>query len=135
MSELKRYQAIHAGIDGELRLSWIVEGEAGAIEYHHDVDQKPTNAARSTFGDHGYPGVEVHSRTPRREGDTPLGGYCWLLQAPCYVDGSSTAGEELWPLAHIPDFECLWAELEEWYRDNFGEAAELRAQAAEEVAS
>lgn len=122
--ELRRRQKIGVNHDGSFRLMWIVQGEKGAIEYHHNTDAKSFGVPiYDQLARNGFPGVEVHSRAPLYEGHTPLGHTCTILDGECYCDESSMGGETLRPLANEAGFPLLWAALEKRYRETFGEPA------------
>ena len=64
----------------------------------HFWAQQSDDASRNITGQRYFGGLEVHCRQPPayREGDEPDNSECWLLDGPCWHDGSSLAAEELW---------------------------------------
>lgn len=67
-------------------------------------------------------GVEIHSTKPFRYSDKskPHNETCWLLNKPCWHDGSSTAAEYYTHLirqcCNSGDWECVWNSLESDYQ-------------------
>jgi hypothetical protein len=67
-------------------------------------------------------GAEVgyHSPTPQREGQESRNDACEYLDGkPCYCDSSATAGDKMMALLIAKGDEAMWAELRQWYDDQF----------------
>lgn len=82
MSLIEKYEA-NEGQSG-LRHIWSAKNEKGGVHIwavrHKD----------KRMGERYWGGIEVHSPTPMHEGqDEPHNDPCWLLEGPCYHDGSS----------------------------------------------
>lgn len=94
---------------------WCVIGPAGAIDFH--MNQQPLPNGMGWIG-----GIEEHRRTPAKyqEWRRPDHAACWLLEGPCWHDGSSLyASDYLIPLYHALGEDGLWRQLEQEYRDRF----------------
>ena len=79
---------------GQWRHTWSVKDDAIGIHLSITV---PT-------GDHdAYGGFEIHHRSAPNymKGEAPSHDNCWLLNSPCWHDGSSTYAREFW----IPKWE------------------------------
>jgi hypothetical protein len=87
---------------------WILSGPDGAVEYHEIRGGMPL-------------GIEVHRRNPQHASDEPSHGCDVLDGADCYPDGGSGAGRELQRKYASAKFdeEVIWAELGDWYADEF----------------
>lgn len=93
-------------LDDDWQVRYVVAGTRGAVEYH---------AIRSGTGHGMVLGIKYHSPRPRYGGDEP--SRCYILEGPCYVDGTSLGGVELrrrWEQAGRDD-EVIWQELERRY--------------------
>jgi hypothetical protein len=77
---------------GEARLSWVVRGDLGAVEFHmcpdRDWYEDPHRAEVCA-------GVEKHDPCARYANAQPLPWECRYVFGSCYPDGSSMLGEEL----------------------------------------
>ena len=94
---------------------WSVVGELGAMHLSiraYELDKK-TNWCG---------GLEIHYRhaPDYMRGDAPSHECCWLLEGPCWHDGSSLQAEEVWiplwkaaPHDHDRMFELLISEYED----------------------
>lgn len=98
------------------RTIFAVVGERGGMHFwfHEDSDGEK----------HG--GIEQHSRKPMYDWDrAPSNDKCWLLDGPCWHDGSSLQAEEFWiPLYNATasrggSFEAIFLALEGEYRRQF----------------
>lgn len=109
MPELtRRTETIH----GETR--YCVVGPEGAVDFHFSAGMRP--------GDPVCAGLEIHSRTPMewQTGQAPRSDRCWLLDGPCWCDGTSLyATEHLYPLFQALGVDGFWIVLEREYRDRF----------------
>ena len=73
-----------------------------------------------------FGGFEVHYRQPPdyMKADKPSQDHCWLLDSPCWHDGSSLAAEEKWipmwraaPNAHDEMLDAVVAEMIRAFED------------------
>lgn len=100
----------------------VVIGDKGAIHYWHEPC---TESSIKAFGQTKFGGVEQHSRTPfSYSGEQPDHDDCWLLQCPCWHDGSSLYASEYaiprWEEAQrMGDMESFWRFLECEYQRRF----------------
>jgi hypothetical protein len=113
------------------RLAWIVRGDLGAVEFHYDW--KPEWEDDAWVGNdfdlmhYNCAGVEGHHPEPRHEGDEPLPWDCTIIGVPCYPDGTSMGGSEMWEdycrtLEDAARFTpAIFRALEGYYRDWFGD--------------
>lgn len=105
--------------EGKNRHIWSVVGPAGGV--HIWAQAAPDGF---TWEDRYYGGVEVHSRTPMYGDGPPHHEKCWLLDAPCWRDGSSLwFSENVAPMLRDEPFpdgihEYIRQELADWYRNN-----------------
>lgn len=94
---------------------WIVVGKSGALDFH--CTRGDSEVARR-FGRSG--GVEFHYRQPTSYMAADYGStheHCWILQGPCWHDGTSLWASEHWiPLLEREGEDGVWAELERQYR-------------------
>lgn len=105
------------------RFTWSGVGEHGAVHVWAQFMEKPS------FGEKCYGGIEVHSKTPLYgENDPPSHDNCWLLNGPCWHDGSSLwFSENIQPMieSYEDDPEKLSpmidSEIFSWYKSRFGE--------------
>lgn len=129
MSDLTYRYECEPGHDGGLRHTWAITGEHGGV---HIWAQELTEPSFS-FGDRYIGGVEVHYRAPMYDWDKkPHHNNCWLLNGPCWHDGSSLYfSENIEPMLHGVDgrdvpsgiHEYLNSELFDWYRTKLGSDA------------
>ena len=100
---------------------WCVVGEHGAVDVWMTdnrgayPDQNPNYAV--------YGGVEMHSRTKLYDQEKPNHKECWLLDGPCWHDGSSLQFQERFVYDNLED--TLDAVERESF-DRFYELAEIR---------
>jgi hypothetical protein len=98
----------------------VVEGDAGAIQFHFmSIDSRDPGIARlvSDNGQFMSLGVEMHKKTAKGEGNHE---HCWLLNAPCYHDGTSLwASETVMPAFISGGCDAVYPLLESCYRDRF----------------
>ena len=103
--------------------TWSVVGKPGGIHLHIRESGKP---------DHPYfGGLEVHYRQPPdyMKDKPPSQEHCWLLDAPCWHDGSSLQAEEIWiPLWRtMPnDHDRMLACLTQRWREAFEEELSMK---------
>lgn len=107
----RKYQ--HCPKAGEVTHIWSVVGEAGGLHLWITVG-----------GTRPYGGVEIHYRTPPdyMSDKEPSQEHCWLLDGPCWHDGSSLYAEEVWIprwLANPDDHDWMLAFLSVEYRKRF----------------
>ncbi len=106
----------------ERQTVFAVIGDKGAIHFWFS---ECSQTSKDVFGQSKYGGVEMHSRVPLSYSkEEPDHENCWLLNAPCWHDGSSLYAEE----TYIPkyeycesmnDFEPMWRALECEYERRF----------------
>lgn len=110
MSEWKtNYEIWHPESANET-FAWSVVSEIGGV---HLWIRKTPKIEGYTFRDNYYGGVEAHYRIPPK-GYEITQGDCWLLNGPCYHDGSSLlASTDFIPFwEKFPDdHEILFAKL------------------------
>lgn len=105
---------------------WTLKGPKGAI---HIWAMENSEEWVAIFGDRFSGGVERHSPTPVYSFDTaPHQEHCWLLEGPCYHDGTSLYfSENIAPmLPRKPLFsdgvvEYINSVMRDLYASNFGE--------------
>lgn len=102
--DLKRYK--HEGAE---RTDWAVIGERGAVHFwkfnHHP-----------RLG-----GVEEHRKEPAdyQRGDRPSHDVCFLLDGPCWHDGSSLYADTFFPILENQGEEEIYIKLADEYRARF----------------
>ena len=102
---------------------WSVVGPAGGV--HIWAAPSPDGFG---FDERYFGGVEVHSRKPMYGEGPPHHECCWLLDAPCWHDGSSLYfSENIAPILREEPFpdairEYVYSELHSWYRSNLDRA-------------
>lgn len=100
---------------------WTCIGALGAIHFHvTDMGEKHGEQ----YGNRYSGGLETHYRSPPdyMKDHAPSHDKCWLLQCPCWHDGTSLyASETLIPmwLAAPNDHERMFRMLEREYVDRF----------------
>ena len=96
---------------------WCLVGPRGAIDFHcTNADHR---IAREFWRSGG---LEIHRREPDgyQRGEGASNDHCWLLDGPCWHDGSSLyATEQLIPLLENFGEDALWERLESEYRHRF----------------
>lgn len=115
-----KYELVESG--GCSRHIFSAVDERGGM--HFWVQRSFMDCVREHFG-----GVECHYRSPPEYMSREFGGdECWLLNAPCWHDGSSLLASEKW----IPVWECdpdnhqaIFDLLAERMDSTFGKAALL----------
>jgi hypothetical protein len=65
---------------------WFIKGAEGGI--HVWAKRYPDDIAER-LGERYFGGIECHSKEPTYEGQTCSYDDCWLLNGPCFHDGSS----------------------------------------------
>ena len=114
------------GTDRE-RFVWAVVGSHGGIHIWAQRLPKETLDSDPGFWSYSfYGGVEVHSRTRGEYDDEPTHENCWLLNAPCWHDGSSLYfSDHMSPTLNRLGLESdgatsyALAEAHSWYRSHF----------------
>ena len=101
---------------------WTCIGRRGAIHLHVSGSLRDADGPNEGY----YGGLEVHYREPPdcMNEDAPSQDRCWLLDGPCWHDGTSLyASETLIPLwlcdrnNHVRMFGVLQREYEKWFND------------------
>lgn len=87
------------------RESFVLIFESGAIEGWRTPEGPGTQFHESGH----YGGVEVHSKTPRYDGQEPNPDYCEWTRGDCYHDGSAMAFDRIEWFFDMPDL--IFAEL------------------------
>lgn len=109
-----------------LRFIWSLKGDKGGV--HLWAQFRPNFERCSITNELCYGGIEIHSPKPRYEWEdenTPAHKCCWLLEGPCWHDGSSLAFDAWREIieANIEDpediSEIVNCELLSWYKSNF----------------
>jgi len=102
---------------GSIRHTWQLVGPRGAIHFHAAVTEKYGVSA----------GLEIHYMTPPdyMQDQAPSQTKCWLLNCPCWHDGTTLYAEEtLWPIfkamLHSGDHEAIFRFLEQEADSRFG---------------
>ena len=107
-NNLKRIPRMFLEDEG-IRLSWIIAGEEGAVEFHTEL--KPDVGLLPE-----YAGVERHSHN----GDgQPSYRHCDVLNGPCWHDGSSALKDDGLDYLKGCSWESLWQWLEGLYNEWF----------------
>lgn len=111
--------------DGVTRHMWTAKGENGAVH----VWAEP-HTADLGWGEKFYGGIEIHSPKRLYESDwaaEPSHVDCWLLNGPCWHDGSSLYfSEKIEPLLRhandpfdAPVHAFINAVMADWYQSRF----------------
>jgi hypothetical protein len=109
MNELVVIDLIHEEYQTSHEYHYAIVGSLGAVEFHFFKDKPEIG------------GLEIHYRNcPSYQNGGPHFGDCYLLNAPCWHDGSSLWAMEYW----CPNFkefgkEWLWNKLEQHYKEIF----------------
>ena len=94
---------------------YAVIGPLGAIQFHHWIGDDPMSRDLA--------GLETHyaaASKPDYLGEGSHHDICWLLEAPCWHDGTSLWAMEYWlPMFREVGEEWLWNRLERQYREIF----------------
>lgn len=98
--------------------TWQVIGPIGGLHLHiADCGERH----QEKYGGRYSGGIECHWRAPpaHKRDQSPTHDHCWLLQCPCWHDGSSLAAREHWiplweesPNDHERMFRLLAAEAD-----------------------
>lgn len=94
----------------EYDLRFLVKGPKGVVQF---LIFNPDSASPVPV-DVGY-----HSPVPQLEGQTARDD-CPYVQ-PCYYDGSSLAAMAMWQTYMEAGEDVMWADLEAYYTETFGE--------------
>ena len=130
MSGLQYGYEYHSENEREPRHVWTAVGASGGV--HIWATEKSDDMVRS-FGGRFYGGIECHWRKPRYDTAGPDHDNCWLLNGPCWHDGSSLYFDEnIEPMlgsirgADVPDsiHEYLKSELFDWYYSKIDRSVE-----------
>lgn len=94
------------------RVEWAIIGDAGAISFW--MFKKKHSGLR-------LGGVEEHRRTPNeyQKSQDPSHKKCFLLDGPCWHDGSSLAAERYFPILDGFGEEGVYIMLEDEYHSRF----------------
>jgi len=97
---------------------WSVVGPKGGL--HLRITDYGERANR--LGPRYDSGLEVHWRTPlwSTRDEAPIADHCWLLQCPCWHDGSSLIATEKWIpkwLADPHNHDAIFEELSRALRE------------------
>lgn len=89
-----RFKYEYVPSSGRPRHTWSVVGAKGGI--HLTINDNGESASHQW--DRYSGGLEVHWRTPPeyKKDDAPDHDNCWLLNGPCWRDGSSLEASERW---------------------------------------
>jgi len=116
MSGLKRVDATN-----DKRVLLGVVGVKGGV---HFWCEECSAHWQKSYGERYCGGVEVHWRNKPEwaSRDKPDNDNCWLLEGPCWHDGSSLYADEVaipkWERCkELDDMEAFWLFLEREYRD------------------
>lgn len=96
--------------------SWALYGRNGVISWELISHSRGVT----------YNAIAIHSPHPEAWAMEPVTD-CPFLEMACHFDAGYIAGEKLgmaWDAAARDD-EVIWRELEDWYRDRFGEKSEV----------
>lgn len=98
-------------------------GDQGAIHFHFVIyKNKEANEIIKDCDMEYAPGLEIHYRNcpDYMNPKEPSQEHCWLLDAPCWHDGSSLyACEFVMPNLIRRGVDWLWEFLEERYKEEF----------------
>lgn len=101
---------------GSARHSWEIVGPKGGVHFHVSMTDG--------YGDTA--GLEFHFMAPPSgmENDAPSQLKCWLLNCPCWHDGTSLyASETLWPMIKPMlangDHDTIFRFLQQEYESHF----------------
>jgi len=109
-----KYSKTAWGADSHI---WTLIGKRGGVHFW----------TRSYSDSEGFEqwsgGVEIHTKEPYYQGeDAPHHTNCWLLQGPCWHDGSSLLASETYIPAWLKDphnHEAVFQRLSGLYHDKF----------------
>ncbi len=111
--------------NSSLTHAWFLRGEQGAVHIWATVAPD-----RSYYGHYHYGGIEMHFKSPPKymEDHKPSHEHCWVLNGPCWHDGSSLQFEEnvapLLPETDLMtslDHSMILETLISWYKSHLGE--------------
>lgn len=106
-----------------IAFGFVVKGDKGAIQFWVNC-HGPLTTEASLLQNYIVTPIDLgyHAREPQHEGQKPTELKCDILGCPCYYDGTSLGAQELFDQARREGNDVIWAKLEEWYVDQFGEA-------------
>lgn len=114
---------------GGVRLTFIVKGKHGAIQFmigtdwypphvqeerHHQIARSEYLAIQPSGWDVGY-----HSHVPMYDGQSPMANECHILGGQCFYDGSSLLADEWRDKFLSGGTDWLWPALEREYGERF----------------
>lgn len=112
-------------------INFVLKGELGAVSYAVGTDwylKDLQEGIRRRDAERGWFDTQpqswllgYHSPTPRYEGQEPHGPCEWLDGKDCYSDGWFLMGERVRDRLLIEGDKGVWAELEAYYAETFGE--------------
>lgn len=111
-------------------LCWLyLKGVFGVVQFQfntgiylpHNMKQIYASNKNNLFTADGWD-LGYHSYKPLYEGQQPLTDKCSLLEnGPCYYDGSSLNGQEVFKILVEKGSDAVWEFLENYYYKTFGE--------------
>lgn len=112
-----RYKYVVAFAHGSWSHDYEIIGAKGGANLH------VTGPNRYGEQDHWTAGLELHSRSPiGGEDKAPTFDKCWLLNCPCWHDGTTTfAEEQLLPLFMDGDHRLIFRRMIDWADEKLGE--------------
>lgn len=127
VASMRRVTHVQAADERNIYIHFAVIDDRGATHFHFRIDKEPF------FADEGWfscAGVETHYASPPdyMSEDKPSHERCWLIERPCWHDGTSLWASEHW-LPHFKSFgtEWVWSELERAHSRRFGDASRNRS--------
>lgn len=123
-----KYQ-LAPGIGGGVIHDWSAIGSLVGINVHFSDYRNDAAMRKVMEGNLLTGGIEFHHRSPPdyMKDEAPSHDHCWLLQCPCWHDGSSMSATDFW----IP----FWLENEHDHQRMFDEIAERLNRSHEEIRS
>ena len=113
-----RYQLRVHLFAGLWRYDYELIGARGGLNLHVSGPHRYDDA------DHWSAGLEIHSRTPLHEDRAPSHDHCWLLQCPCWHDGTSLYAQEHYlPMVMAGYHDMVFRDLIRYADDRWVERA------------
>lgn len=107
----------------QTRHTWSLRGPKGGVSFHVSLWEGPEGAEKHAQFGGPNAGLEFHRAFDPSGGERAADhARCWLLEAPCWHDGTSLyANETVWPMvqAMMPDHDMIFRLLEREYEDHF----------------